>query len=198
MCTTSNSFKITFLNVCGIKSKLLNPDFHVLIQNYDILVFVETKLDNFDVLQLPVGYAYHVKNRTNCDRKSGGIIVIYKQALAKHINFLNSNSEFVLWLYIVKGLPIPNKILFGCVYIPPENTRYSSDNAFHEIEDEMIRFSRNTKNIFLLGDFNSRTSKMLDFVIPDENLAEILNTVDDETLLENISFRKSQRGQYKT
>ena len=60
-CTTSNSLKITFLNVCGTKSKLLNPDFHVLIQNYYILVFVETKLDNFDVLQLPVGYAYHVK-----------------------------------------------------------------------------------------------------------------------------------------
>ena len=67
---------------------------------------------------------------------------------------------------------------------------YSSDNAFHELEDEMIKFSRNTKHIFLLGDFNSRTSKILDFVIPDENLAEILNTVDDELLLENMfSYR---------
>ena len=74
-------------------------------------------MDNFDVLQLPVGYAYHVKNRTNCDRKSGGIIVIYKQALAKHKNFLNSNSKFVNWFEIIKVLPIPNKILFGCVYI---------------------------------------------------------------------------------
>ena len=132
MCTTSNSLKITFLNVCDIKSKLLNPDFHVLIQNYDNLVFVQ-KFDNFDVLQLPVGYAYNVKNKTNCDRKSGGIIIIYKQALAKHINFLNSNSEFVLWFDLVKVLPIPNNILFGCVYIPAENTRYSSDNAFHEL-----------------------------------------------------------------
>ena len=55
---------------------------------------------------------------------------------------------------------------------------YSSDNAFHELEDEMIKFSRNTKHIFLLGDFNSRTSKML-------------NTVDDELLLEKMfSYRK--------
>ena len=115
-----------------------------------------------------------MKNRTNCDRKSCGIIVIYKQALANiYINFLNSNSEFVLWFDIFIVLPIPNKILFGCVYIPPENTRYSSDNAFHELEGEMIKFSRNTKHIFLLGDFNSRTSKILDFVIPDESLAEI-------------------------
>ena len=55
----------------------------------------------------------------------------------------------------------------------------------------MIRFFRNTNHIFLRGDFNSRTSKMLDFVIPDENLADILNTVDDELLLENIcSYQK--------
>ena len=41
------------------------------------------------------------------------------------------------------------------------------------------------------GDFNSRTSKMLDFVIPDENVAEILNTVDDELLLENMFSYKT-------
>ena len=71
------------------------------------------------------------------------------------------------------------------------------DNAFHELEDEMIKFSRNTKHIFLLGDFNSRTSKMLEFVIPGENLAEILNTVDDELLLENMfSYRKSRHNNY--
>ena len=39
--------------------------------------------------------------------------------------------------------------------------------------------------------FNSRTSKMLDFVIPDENVAEILNTVDDELLLENMFSYKT-------
>ena len=125
-------------------------------------------MDNIDVLQLPVGYAYHVKNRTNCNRKSGGIVVIYKQALAKHIIFLNCDSQFFLWFDIVKVLPIPNKILFGCLYISPDNTRYSSDNAFNELEGKMIKFSRNTKHIFLLGDFNSRTLKMLDFVIPDD------------------------------
>ena len=55
----------------------------------------------------------------------------------------------------------------------------------------MIKFSRNTKHIFLLGDFNSRTSKIFDFVIPDENIPEILNTVDDELLLVNMfSYQK--------
>ena len=38
-----NKPNITYLNVCGISSKLLNPDFETLINNYDILVLVETK-----------------------------------------------------------------------------------------------------------------------------------------------------------
>jgi hypothetical protein len=38
-----NKLNITFLNVCGIKSKLLNPDFDLLIKSYDVLIFTETK-----------------------------------------------------------------------------------------------------------------------------------------------------------
>jgi hypothetical protein len=37
-------------------SKLLNPDFTSLIENYDILVFQETKTDEFDQLLLPKDY----------------------------------------------------------------------------------------------------------------------------------------------
>jgi hypothetical protein len=39
-----------FLNVCGIKSKLLNPDFDLLIKSYDVLIFTETKTDNIFVI----------------------------------------------------------------------------------------------------------------------------------------------------
>ena len=42
------------------------------------------------------------------------------------------------------------------------------------------------KNVALIGDFNSRTSIGSDFVIPDENLLEILQ-VDDDISQENIS-----------
>jgi hypothetical protein len=36
-----------------------------------------------------------------------------------------------------------------------------------------------SKNVALIGDFNSRTSIGSDFVIPDENLLEILQVDDD-------------------
>ena len=58
-----NKLNITFLNVCGIKSKLLNPDFDLLIKSYDILIFTETKADEFDELELPEEYTYFAKYR---------------------------------------------------------------------------------------------------------------------------------------
>ena len=69
------------MNVCGIKSKLLNPDFCELITKYDILVFTETKTDKFDILELPTGYDYFAKNRSKFSKKSGGIIVIFREVL---------------------------------------------------------------------------------------------------------------------
>ena len=49
-----------------------------MIKKYDILIFVETKTDEFDEINLPGGYSYHVKHRKKFKRKSGGIIIIFK------------------------------------------------------------------------------------------------------------------------
>jgi hypothetical protein len=59
----NNKLNITFINVCGLKSKLLNSDFGYMIKKYDILIFVETKTDEFDEIKLPGGYSSHVKHR---------------------------------------------------------------------------------------------------------------------------------------
>jgi hypothetical protein len=42
-------------------SRLLNPDFTSSIENYDILVFQETKTDEFDQLLLPKDYSFRAK-----------------------------------------------------------------------------------------------------------------------------------------
>jgi len=39
---------IAFINVCGLCSKLINPDFIDFINQYNIVCFAETKLDAFD------------------------------------------------------------------------------------------------------------------------------------------------------
>lgn len=107
--------------------------------------------------------------------------------MSKFLNFINSESEFVQWVEICKNISNLNeRILLGCIYIPPEYTRYSSDESFIEIEDELIKFSSETKNIALIGDFNARTSTLLDYIILDENLLEILDVDDFYENNENI------------
>ena len=52
------------------------------------------------------------------------------------------------------------------MYIPPKQSTYSSEEAFNELEYEIISVSKNTKHKALVGDFNSKTSTLDDFIIP--------------------------------
>jgi hypothetical protein len=45
-----------------------------------------------------------------------------------------------------------------------------SEEAFIEVEDELLFFSRYHKNIALTGDFNSRTSDASDIIELDDNI----------------------------
>ena len=54
-------------NVCGILSKMLNPDFELLIKKNDILIFVEIKTIEFDHLDLPDEYTFFAKHRRKKD-----------------------------------------------------------------------------------------------------------------------------------
>jgi hypothetical protein len=60
--------------------------------------------------------------------KSGGIVVVYRNNLKNHIKFFHSNSDYVSWLKISQVFN--NDLLLGCVYNPPENSLYSSIDAF--------------------------------------------------------------------
>ena len=50
-------------------SKLLNPDFDLLIKYYDVLIFTATKTDEFDELKLPEEYTYFAKHRNKIPQK---------------------------------------------------------------------------------------------------------------------------------
>lgn len=108
------------MNVCGIKSKLVNPDFDILIKQYDILILVETKTDEFDELKLPNDYTYFAKHSKKFTKKSGGIVIIIKKKLSKYLKFLKSDSEYVQWVEMSENVSskasVDSKILFGCIY----------------------------------------------------------------------------------
>ncbi|KAK3107329.1 hypothetical protein FSP39_011987, partial [Pinctada imbricata] len=160
-------------NVCGLKSKLLLPEFQELIKTYDIFICVETKTDNLDILKVPSGYKYFLKSRKEFKRKSGGIAIFYKETLKNYIQFPTSISEFIQWVKI-SNVITQKPFVIGCVYIPPENSIYASNECFDEIENEMIQFLAEDTPITLIGDFNARTSDIPDFTQVDDNLFEIL------------------------
>ena len=49
----------------------------------------------------------------------------------------------------------------GCVYTLPENSLYSSINAFLDIENELVNFIEKDMKCALVGDFNAKTGFFL-------------------------------------
>ena len=72
------------LNVCGIKSKLIFPEFISFIKNHDIICFSESKLADTDTVEIE-GYTAFYKNRDIYRRKSGGLLLLVRNCYLKHI-----------------------------------------------------------------------------------------------------------------
>jgi hypothetical protein len=74
-------------------------------------------------------------------------------------------------------------MLLGCVYIPPENTKYTSNESFTETETEMLSLS-NKYDCYtsLIGDMNAKTKLLEDVTVPDDSLFEILDEFDNQSL----------------
>ena len=164
-----------------------------MIRNHDILCFVETKTDDLDVINFP-GFKFIMKNRKNIAyRRSGRIMVGYRDTLVNMIEIKETSCKYVLWFKCKGGLfKLDQPVIFGVVYIPPEYTKYSSDEAFNEIQQEYLSLLNISKYICLVGDFNARTSNCDDFIILDDNNHNnnnISDYVDNYTeVLESLSL----------
>lgn len=137
--------KLKFLTqstVCGLRHKLQYPELSNFIARYDISCLTETKTDNINAIDIP-GFCVFMKNRFDIAKvKSGGIIIAVKTNLVKFLTVHKANSLYVYWFSLAKSLfNLPKDILFGSVYIPPENTKYTSKNCFLEFKRENCEIS---------------------------------------------------------
>ena len=97
----NKTFNVLTLNCCGIRTKLNYPEFHELVNDFDVLCLVETKTDDLDEIIIP-GFITKFKNRKAfANRKSGGIMLAFKKKFVKYINPLNTESSFV---FLVQNL----------------------------------------------------------------------------------------------
>jgi hypothetical protein len=63
-------------------------------------------------------------------------------------HMIDTDSRYVLWLKCQgKLLNLDESVLFGPIYIPPEYTKYSFDEAFNELEREYLNLSNTTKYV---------------------------------------------------
>ena len=172
-----STVKILFINVNFLRKKLDFPDFIDYLQNYDIISFAETKLDEYDQLDIPGFNSPYLNNRvTKSNVNSDGIVVALKSRIENLFQKDDSHtSETALWFEEKhKFLRSQNKAMFGFVYIPPNQSKYYDNNSFDQLEGDIINFQNSGYNVVLLGDFNARTKTSIDYVETDEDLIERL------------------------
>ena len=63
----------------------------------------------------------------------------------------------------------------GCVYTLPENSLYSSINAFLDIENDLVNFIEKDMKCALVGDFKAKTVFFLRFF---QNQMKLFNVMD--------------------
>ena len=64
-----------------------------------------------------------------------------------------------------KVFKLDENVLFGVVYIPPEWTSYSSQEAFNDIYFDIRYFARLYEYISLAGNCNTRITELNDFSV---------------------------------
>lgn len=138
----SRDLKVLSLNVCGLKSKCYSPDFISFLNCYDIVGLQETKLDDLDHLEIPNFVLFFKNRKTISRRKSGGIALAVKTHLVKYVKIIETDCNLVLWFSLDKHLTKLRKdSLYGVVYIPPENSDFSINDPFLEIQTELSKLS---------------------------------------------------------
>jgi hypothetical protein len=161
--------------VCGLVSKLNQPDFESFIQDYDLVCLSETKLSDFDSIAIP-GFEIMVLNRNGLNKKSGGIAVLIRSKFSQNFKQLKGDSNYVLWFACDLALT-GDPIVFGAVYIPPQDSPYYRSEHIDLIEQDLVNLtSDNDARVCLLGDFNARTGLMNDFVLIDDFVTACVDT----------------------
>lgn len=176
--------------MCGLKSKLLLPEFEQFINEHHILGIGETKLCEDDVIQFP-GYTFFSKFRKRCIRKSGGLGIFVRNDLLSYIDLIEIDSEYLMVLKISRYKSNCNNDLFiTFVYLPPEGSDYSNSDSITEIEQELLPIIENSKYFYFMGDCNARVG-----AIPEYNHFNINHStaehlgIDDDVIryLNNVN-----------
>ncbi|XDV11531.1 hypothetical protein PO909_000447 [Leuciscus waleckii] len=138
---------LAHLNICSLRNKV-HEIINICSNGIHVLALSETHLDcSFDNSQLAVeGYRLFRKDR---NQNGGGVAFYISENIAVTLreDLMGSDIEMI-WLQL--NIQFKKPILVGCCYRPPSpNVDY-----LEKICDNIEKAAAQTKDIFLLGDFN--------------------------------------------
>ena len=140
--------------------------------NHDIVLLVETWTNELCDLDL-TGYEYFALHRPKtkkAKRSSGGIVVYYKQSLAKHVSIHKQSDDNIIWLKIDTGC---DKVTFICVcYVTPSNSQVITMDVFSKLEADIAQLDEKYGDKYtclIAGDFNARTNNCDDYLVIDDD-----------------------------
>ena len=173
-----DSFECIALNCCGFNSKMENGIFDGFLCNFDLICLSETETQHADLNDSALQDTHYALNSDLKNAKklvgSHGVLVLVRNKYEKHVKLLTEGvSKNTVW-FLVDREVLGKKTLFGAVYIPCERGKYPDNSAFADLRNDIDQFKEQYDDvpICLLGDFNSRTGRLQDFVDLDTTSAE--------------------------
>ena len=113
-------------NVYGLKRKLSDSDFSDITNNYDIILFGETWLNNqsnlnYDINGFECDHVFGSKSKGNSKgRYSGGVSLYYKPWLKKHLRVIEKSKYGYIWIKLDKNVFTHNEDVYICyMYVRP-------------------------------------------------------------------------------
>ena len=149
-------------------------EFYNFINNYDVILMTETKLDELDQIAFP-GFKLITKNRLFKRKASGGVAALISEKVQSRVSLINNTQQDSLWLKY-KGNNDQRNMVLCLIYVPPENSNYSNISIFDEIEDNFIDLKSKNEDfdICIAGDLNARTANLKDYLEVSDHENECL------------------------
>jgi exonuclease III len=143
------------LNIAGLTSKIENTDLIIFFNTFDIVCLNETKT----IFPVNIPGFHSIRSQPiDTERRRGGVLVLFKHHLVKHIHEVEIETDQV-W-FKLKCNP---DLIFGACYIPPSDSPFFSKHALSSIQEKC---KTSGKVAIILGDLNARLGQLHDFSVP--------------------------------
>lgn len=177
---------------------LLNNDVITYLKQFDIISLQETWLTDYDMCRSVFSeysiFSCKAKKSVKGGRNMGGVVVLVKNVLSKHVRRVCDDFQYGVILVLDKSMfAIDNNVLFCSLYVPPEHSPCLSGekiSVLQRLEDILLNEHLLDMHLILNGDFNARTGHEPDFITYDDNIPEMheyTDILDNPTMIPRTS-----------